>query len=146
MVPIQPSLASILSAWREIDGGEGLVLKPLRKGGNRFLDDHTMSAYLREVLTDLKLAKEGLGWYESTRHTMASHWVISASSLETLQRILDHSTVLVTERYTHLRPGYFNVSDRNRLTADFSTGSGQLAAGLAAVPGPKETKKKTKIA
>jgi hypothetical protein len=78
-----------------------------------------MSTYLREVLADLKLAKPGLGWYEATRHTMASQYVISAGSLETLQRMLEHSTVPVTERYAHLRPGHFNLADRNRITIDF---------------------------
>ena len=56
-----------------------------------------MSSYLRDILTDLKLAKPGLGWYECTRHTMASHFVMSGGSLETLRRILGHSTVLVTD-------------------------------------------------
>jgi hypothetical protein len=73
----------------------------------------------------------GLGWYECTRHTMASHFVMSGGSLETLRRILGHSTVLVTERYGHLRPGDFNIADRNRLTADFGTGKGKLANQLA---------------
>jgi integrase len=66
VVPIQPSLAALLASWREVDGGKGLVFKPLRQGSRRFLDDHTMSAYLRDVLVDLKLARDGLGWYEST--------------------------------------------------------------------------------
>jgi integrase len=131
VVPIQPSLATVLNAWREADGGQGLVCKPIRKGSRLFLDDHTMGRYLRDVLADLKLSKDGLGWYEATRHTMASHFVMSGGSLETLQRILGHSTVLVTERYAHLRPGHFNVADRNRLTADFGLGKVQLATELA---------------
>ena len=88
-----------------------------------------MSTYLREVLADLKLAKPGLGWYEATRHTMASQYIISSGSLGTLQRMLGHSTVLVTERYAHLRPGHFNLADRNRITIDF--GKVQLATELA---------------
>ena len=131
VVPIQPSLAGVLALWEETEGDQGLVCKPIRQGKRRFLDDHTMSSYLRDVLSELKLAKPGLGWYECTRHTMASHFVMSGGSLETLRRILGHSTVLVTERYSHLRPGDFNIADRNRLTADFGTGKGKLANQLA---------------
>ncbi len=50
IVPIQPSLASILATWRDLDGGRGLIAKPIKKGSRRFLDDHTMNDYLREVL------------------------------------------------------------------------------------------------
>ena len=131
VVPIQPSLAGVLAIWRETGRGSGTGLPPIRQGKRRFLDDHTMSSYLRDVLTDLKLAKPGLGWYECTRHTMASHFVMTGGSLETLRRILGHSTVLVTERYSHLRPGDFHIADRNRLTADFGTGKGKLANQLA---------------
>jgi len=131
VVPIQPSLASVLLAWQEFAGAEGLVCPPLRAGRRRFLDDHTMNAYLRDVLKELKLAKDGLSWYEATRHTMASHFVMAGGSLETLQRILGHSTVLVTERYAHLRPGYFTIADRNRLTADFAATIDKLATKLA---------------
>lgn len=144
VVPIQPSLATILLAWKSSTSGKGLVCPPIRQGSRRFLDDHTMGAYLGEVLGDLGLAKDGLGWYESTRHTMASHYVMSAGSLETLQRILGHSTVLVTERYAHLRPGHFNVADRNRLTADF--GKVKLATDLATDTKQQKARKANKAA
>jgi site-specific recombinase XerD len=56
------------------------------------------------VLGQLKLARPGLGWYEATRHTFASQWVMAGRSLEELKEILGHYSVVVTERYAHLRP------------------------------------------
>jgi len=101
-----------------------------------------MGTYLREVLADLGLAKPGLRWYEATRHTMASLYVMGGGSLETLRRIMGHSTVLVTERYAHLQPGHFNVADRNRLTADM----GGLATVLATDGEGEEGQTKANVA
>ena len=79
-----------------------------------------MSRYLRDALEKLELQKEGLGWYQATRHTFASQFVLAGGSLETLRRILGHSTVLVTERYAHLQPDHFAEADLGRMTVDFS--------------------------
>jgi integrase len=146
IVPIQPALAPVLNAWRIVTGPSGLVCPPLRRGKRRFLDDHTMSKFLRDVLDDLSLAKPDLRWYECTRHTMASQYVIAGGSLETLQRIMGHSTVLVTERYAHLRPGHYSIADRNRLEADFGSDSVQLATEMATAGDPTPTRKRTKAA
>ena len=62
--------------------------------------------------------------------------------VETLRRIMGHSTVLVTERYAHLQPGHFNVADRNRLTADM----GGLATELATKSAVGEDDSKANIA
>jgi len=42
-------------------------------------------------------------WYQATRHTYASQFVLAGGSIEKLREALGHSTVLVTERYAHLR-------------------------------------------
>jgi integrase len=119
IVPIQASLAALLKAWKERTGGKGLVCPPVRKSGQH-LDDAVMSRYLRNALEKLGLKREGLGWYQATRHTFASQFVLAGGSLETLRRILGHSTVLVTERYAHLQPDHFAEADLTRMTADFS--------------------------
>lgn len=113
-VPIQPALVPILKAAKLATGGKGLVCPPLRDRGH--LNDRTMSAKLAEVLEALGLARAGLGWYESTRHTMASLFVMAGGSMEDLQRMMGHSTLLVTARYAHLRPGHYSAESRNRLT------------------------------
>jgi integrase len=50
-------------------------------------------------------------WYESTRHTFASHYVMAGGTLEQLRDLLGHSTVTTTERYAHLVP---NRSEQER--------------------------------
>lgn len=40
------------------------------------------------------------------RHTFASHFMMQGGSILTLQRILDHSTIIMTMRYAHLAPDH----------------------------------------
>jgi hypothetical protein len=75
---------------------------------------------------------------------MASQYIMSSGSLEILQRMLGHGTVLVTEPYAHLRPGHFNLADRNRITIDF--GKVQLATELATDGKIRRVKKGRKAA
>jgi integrase len=75
----------------------------------------TTGKYLRSALKKLGLARPGLGWYEATRHTFASRWVIAGGSIEKLKEILGHYSVVVTERYAHLRPDLFPASDLGTL-------------------------------
>jgi integrase len=130
IVPIQASLTALLKTWKEQTGGKGLVCPPVRKSGQH-LDDAVMSRYLRDALEKLKLEKEGLGWYQATRHTFASQFVLAGGSLETLRRIMGHSTVLVTERYAHLQPDHFAEADLRRMTADFSAVAPAASAAIA---------------
>ena len=54
----------------------------------KFDHKHTPGKYLRATLARLGLARTGLGWYEATRHTFASQWVLNGGAIEKLKEIL----------------------------------------------------------
>jgi len=109
--PIVPSLHELLTALKAKDPlpYHGLVCPPLRGATRRFLDEHTVGKVIKAACKTAKLPE--LTFYESGRHTFASHWVLKGGSIEKLREILGHSTVLVTERYAHLRPDLFEEAD-----------------------------------
>ena len=84
---------------------------------------HTPGNYLRATLNKLDLERENLGWYEATRHTFASRWVLGGGSIEKLKEILGHYSVVVTERYTHLRTDLFAPKDLGTIALDLKAGS-----------------------
>jgi integrase len=45
--------------------------------------------------------------FHTLRHTYASWSVMSGVNLYTVQRLLGHSTIAMTERYSHLAPDHF---------------------------------------
>jgi integrase len=77
---------------------------------------------LRPVLKALGLARPGLGWYEATRHTFASQWVLAGGSIEKLKEILGHYSVVMTERYVHLKPDLFSPKDMAVIALDLAGG------------------------
>ncbi len=44
--------------------------------------------------------------FHDLRHTFASHFMMSGGNILTLQRLLGHSSVRVTEKYSHLAPDF----------------------------------------
>jgi len=114
--------------------------------------------HLRSALAACKLPS--LTRYQATRHTFASQWVLGGGSIEKLAAVMGHSSLVVTERYAHLRPDLFRDSDYGLLDVDLASG-GQVvllaelkaesgAVGYAAVAqaeqsaeGGRETTEKT---
>jgi hypothetical protein len=47
----------------------------------------------------------------------ASQWVMNGGSIEKLKTLLGHYSVVMTERYAHLRPELFTAHDRDRALA-----------------------------
>jgi integrase len=103
---IPNALATILENRRVQTGGVGLLFK------------YVTSAKLNETLQDV-LASLGLNpnmtWYQSTRHSFASLWVLNGGSLEVLQKLMGHSSILVTQRYAHLKIDEFSQADLGRM-------------------------------
>ncbi len=122
VVPVLNPLVPILTAWRLETGGRGRVVPPLRRDGTK-IDKHTPGEYLREALDQLGLARPGLRWYQATRHTFASQWVMAGGSIEKLKELLGHYSVVVTERYAHLRPDLFTARDLATIEIDLSPGA-----------------------
>ncbi len=79
---------------------------------------------------ELGLAREGLRWYQATRHTFASQWVMNGGSIEKLKEILGHYAVVITERYAHLRPHLFTA--RDLATIDVSLSASDASPGALA--------------
>ncbi len=130
VVPILDSLLPVLQAAKLASGGVGLVVPPMRSNKTRkHLGPHTLGKFLREALAELNKDGEALpavNWYQATRHTFASQWVMAGGSIEKLREAMGHSTVLVTERYAHLRGDVFNAVDLGRMAVDFSAPAGKV--------------------
>jgi integrase len=121
LVPILDALYPVLAQWKLRTGGEGRLIPSMREGGVR-ISKRIPGKHLRATLKRLGLERPGLGWYEATRHTFASQWVLSGGSIEKLKEILGHYSVIVTERYTHLRPDLFAERELDTIPFDLRAG------------------------
>jgi integrase len=136
-VPVLDPLLPILKKWKLETGGEGLVIPPLRSDGKK-IDKATPGNFLRKVLIDLGLARPGFGlpdpgsgrpqklWYWCTRHTFASQWVMAGGTIEKLKEVLGHYSIVVTERYAHLRTDLFTAKDLATIPLDLTPGDAQV--------------------
>ena len=82
-----------------------------------------MKRHLAAALRSCSLAD--VTWYEATRHTFASQWVMEGKPIGRLARMMGHTETEVTERYAHLRVDLFPTEDRQALAIDFSGDSGE---------------------
>lgn len=60
----------------------------------------------REFCSILKQAEIRDATLHTQRHTLASHLVMAGVDLRTVQEPLRHSTVKITEKYSHLSPDH----------------------------------------
>lgn len=91
----------------------------LRGGGGRpgapprYMTSRSLNKALQRALSTLELGS--LTWYEATRHTFASQWVLNGGSLEVLQKLMGHSSISTTQRYAHLKLDTFSKADLDRM-------------------------------
>ncbi len=91
-VPLNPNALEALNQWRAMRDGEGRI----------FPVDSVRKAWLGVLnaadITDFR-------WHD-LRHHFASQLVMNGIPLRTVQKLLGHSTIAMTERYSHLAPGH----------------------------------------
>lgn len=122
VVIIVDGLHRTLSEWKLASGGVGRVVPAMRADG-KGLDPHTLGKHLRVALRELGLPR--LTWYQATRHTFASQWVLRGGTIEKLKEMMGHCSVLVTERYSHLRTDLFAERDFG-VIPDIGLGAGAV--------------------
>jgi integrase len=125
VTPILNSLSPILAGWKLKTGGDGQIFRPacLERGGRpgrapTFVRPQTLHRHLGKALKACGLPP--LTWYQATRHTFASQWVLGGGSIETLSKAMGHASVVTTERYSHLRPDLFREQTFNVVVVDLS--------------------------
>lgn len=133
LIPILSPLFPILAEWKLKTGSVGLLFTPSRpgRGGSEkrpatFVQIHTLHRHLEKALEACRLP--ALTWYQATRHTFASQFVLAGGSIEKLSKLMGHSSVTTTERYAHLRADLFRVEDYDRLAVDLSARDADVVA------------------
>ena len=116
VVPIKDTLLKVLKDWK-LRGPKGELVFRSRIG--TMVDDHTPGSHLDAAFEELPKIKR-ITWYQATRHTFASHWVMDGRPIEKLRDILGHSSVTTTERYAHLRPDAFSAEDHAAVCVDLA--------------------------
>lgn len=102
----------------------------------------TAQKHLRAALVACKIPPDprtgrAPTWYECTRHTGASHYVMADGSLEKLAAILGHSSVEVTKRYAHLKPELFPERDCGLLDVDLARRGADVVPLAKGAVGPR---------
>ena len=117
IAPINDSLLRVLREWLLI-APPGDLLFPPTKGRGSHMRPHTLHRHLKQALAACSLSP--MTWYQATRHTFASHDVMDGGTIEKLSMILGHSSIVTTQRHTHLVPGHFDRRDFGAACADLS--------------------------
>jgi integrase len=144
IVLIQADLVPTLAAWKLRAKGPRVI--PPMRSNRSYLDVHTMGKEIRRVLDRLGLMVTPWDkpWYQATRHTFASQWMLGDGEIAKLKEQMGHCSVTVTERYAHLSPRLFRPEDERRIRVDLSPATGTVlempkAAAGGTKLGPSES-------
>jgi integrase len=87
-----------------------------RENGEHFDVNHVSQREYKNALIKANISSRFR--FHDLRHTYASHFVMKGGDIFTLQKILGHSKIEMTQRYSHLSQGYLNnavkIIDFNR--------------------------------
>ncbi len=98
-IPIDDTLFSALSKLSSRFGGEFVFPSPIKPGAPYRDIHHTWGRLVRKAgITDVR--------FHDLRHTFASHLVMAGVDIRTVQELLGHATLAMTERYAHLSPDH----------------------------------------
>jgi integrase len=117
---IPDALLPILEQYHIATKGVGLLFKPSSSRGGALVRGGSEARYMSPTTLNEALSKvvsESITWYQATRHTFASQWILNGGSLEILQKLMGHSSILVTQRYAHLKLDNFSPADLSRFAA-----------------------------
>jgi integrase len=132
-VPLMDSLVPILKAWRLKTGGKGLLFKPADTTAGGRPDIGSPPQFVRPLATALEdCGLPALSWYQCTRHTFASQFILNGGSLELLRQLMGHSSVTTTERYAHLKPDLYREAIYTTMAIDLSAPAGTVVLMAAA--------------
>jgi integrase len=135
IVPLLTSLAPILAEWKLKAGPSGLLFKPANpaKGGRpdigtapTFIRPHTLAKHLDAALKKCDLPR--ITWYQATRHTFASQFVLGGGGIELLSKIMGHASITTTEIYSHLRHDLFAEKAYDAVTVDLARPAGGVVS------------------
>lgn len=95
IIPIADQLRDALAAWQKRCPSREMVCPSAADGAKIRRPD------IRYLYRRAKLPTPAAPWHV-LRHSFASHFLMAGGSLLTLQRLLGHSSVAVTQIYSHL--------------------------------------------
>ena len=105
-LPIHPALAPILRAWRDrCPATEERLAFPVPSGPGHRMGRREDTLGLEDLLRAAGCHAPAMPWH-ALRHSFAAHAVMGGASLYAVQRLLGHSSPLMTQRYAHLAPDF----------------------------------------